>query len=164
MEKEEKEIFYNELYELDREDSDEVDTSNASVVLGQSRLSSHDSSFPTKSLHRSRFIHSSHQDHVLGRTVSAPLPRDSKVTRDEANPLETVSLSSFVSSKIQKQMGILSPDKVKQPANVDAVTKDPKQNGKRKRGKSSEPMPESQQIFNGLAFCTFAIITCPAYF
>ena len=150
MEKEAKEILFNELYQLD-EDSTEEDRSNASVILRQSTLS-----LPPKRVSARSpgniILHSSRREQSLLRTVSAPLPRLSTSSPRQANVVERSSFSSAVSSKLSQKAVIDTPIIAKKNADM-TQKKASKTTRKRKRGQSLELKPESQQVFNSLGFC-----------
>ena len=154
MEEKEKETLFDELYQLDEDDSGEEDQSDVSVILRQSRLalalprSKFSARAPTN-----RVIHSSRPEQSLLRTVSAPLPQPSVSNHRQANVVERSSFSSTASSKPSEQIVIDTPIMPKKTAGMTAQKEAPKTTGKRKRGQSLELKPESQQIFNGLAFC-----------
>ena len=151
MEKEAKETLFNELYQLDEEDSTEEDRSNASVILQQSRLS-----LPPKSVSARSpgniVLRSSRREQSLLRTVSAPLPRLSTSSPRQANVVERSSFSSAVSSSLSQKVIIDTPIIAKKNADM-TQKKASKTTRKRKRGQSLELKPESQQIFNSLGFC-----------
>ena len=151
MEKEAKETLFNELYQLDREDSSEEDRSNASVILRQSRLSPLPKNISAR-LPRNIVLHSSRPEQSLLRTVSAPLPRLSTSSPRQANVVERSSFSSAVSSTLSPKAIIDSPIIAKKIADM-TQKKASKTTRKRKRGQSLELKPESQQIFNSLGFC-----------
>lgn len=146
MEKETKEAFFDELYQLDNEDSGEEDQSNASVILPLPRS---DVSARTPS---NQIIHSSRSEQSLLRTVSAPLPQLSASSPCQANVVERSSFSPTPSSKPSEQVIIDTPIMAKRTASMTARKEASKTIGKRKRGQSLELKNESQQIFNGLAF------------
>ena len=146
MEEKEKEALFDELYRLD-EDSSEEDRSDASVILHESRLALHRSDVSARAP-RNDVLHSS-----LLRTVSAPLPQPSAPGYRHANVIESSSFSSTASSKASKQVIIDTPVVAKKTAAMTPWKGASKTPGKRKRGQSLELKPESQQIFNGLAFC-----------
>ena len=146
MEKEAKEVFFDELYQLDEEDSSEEDQSNASVILRQSRLA-----LPCTP--RNRVYQSSRLEQPLLRTVSAPLPPPSASSPHQASVVERSSFSSTVSSMPSDQVIIDTPILAKVSAGMTPQKGALKTTGKRKRGHSLEVKPESQQIFNNLAFC-----------
>lgn len=146
MEEKEKEAFFNELYQLDEEDSSQEDRSDFSVILHESIALSRSevaARAPTNGI-----IHSS----SLLRTVSAPLPQPSASGHRQPSLVERSSFSSTASPKSSEQVIIDTPIVAKQTAGMAAQKGALKTTGKRKRGKSLELKPESQQIFHGLAF------------
>ena len=125
MEKEKKEAFFHELYQLDDE-SEEEDLSDADAILRRSKST-------TKArANKNRLIRSSGPKHSLGRTIT--------------------SFSSIMARKAQKDEVLDTPHDGSQPSKAKGSAKD---NGKRKRGQSLALLPESQQIFKGLIFCTY---------
>lgn len=150
MEKEAKEAFFDELYQLDKEYSSEEDQSNASVILRQSRLARPEVSARTP---RNEVVHSSRPEQPLLRTVSAPLPHPLASSRRQTNKVERSSFSSTASFKQSEQVIIDTPIMANKTADVIAQKEASKTIGKRKRGQSLELKSESQQIFNGLGFC-----------
>ena len=152
MEKEAKEALFRELYQLDEEDSAEEDRSDASVILRESRLALSASDLSARTS-RNSVIHSSRPEQSLLRTVSAPLPQLSASSLRQANVVGKSPLSSTASSNPSEQVVIDTPIMAKRIASVTARKEASKAIGKRKRGQSLELKPESQQIFNGLAFC-----------
>ena len=153
MEKEAKETLFNELYQLDKEDSSEEDRSNASVILRQSRLSVVPKDVSARSP-RNLVLHSSRRQQSLLRTVSAPLPPLSTSSPRQANAVERSSFSSAVSSRVLQKAVVDTPITAKKIADM-TQKKASKTTRKRKRGQSLELKPESQQIFNSLGFCRF---------
>lgn len=149
MEEKEKEKLFDELYQLDEEDSGEEDQSNVSVILRQSRLAQSNILARTPNT----VIHSSRPEQSLLRTVSAPLPQLSASSHRQANVVERSSFSSTTSFKPSKQVIIDTPIMVKKVASMTPRKELPKPTGKRKRNQSLELKPESQRIFDGLAFC-----------
>ena len=151
MEKEAKEILFDELYQLDKEDSSEEDQSNASVILRQSKVTP--SSDVLARTRRNRVSHSSPPNQTLLRTVSAPLLQPSALSPPQTNVMERSSFSSTASLHPSEQVITDTPIMAKKSASVTAQKEVSKTFGKRKRGQSLELKPESQQIFKGLAFC-----------
>ena len=149
MEEKEKEKLFNELYQLDEEDSGEEDQSNISVILSQSRLVLPQSGVLPRTP-KNTVIHSSRPEPSLLRTVSAPLPQLSASSHRQANELERSSFSSTTSFKPSKQVIIDTPIMAKKVASLKESSKT---TGKRKRNQSLELKPESQRIFDRLAFC-----------
>lgn len=145
MDKEAKKAFFDELYQLDKEESSQEDQSNLSLILGQSRL--------PRSIPTTRLPHSLRPEQPLLRTVSAPLPQPSASSPRQPNAVEKSLYSPMVSSKPSDQIVIDTPIKTKNNPSMTAHKETSKTSGKRKRGQSLELKPESQQIFKGLAFC-----------
>ena len=152
MEKEEKEKFFDELFRLDQEDSGEEDQSNVGVILHQSRLAlpRPDVSATTPKTSSSYFPR---PDQSLLRTVSAPLPQLSASSSRQSHLAKETSFPPAVSPNSSAQVVFDTPMMGKKGSSMTAKTEAPKTTGKRKRGQSFETKPESQQIFNGLAFC-----------
>lgn len=150
MEKKEKEAFFDELYQLDEEDSGEEDQSNVSVILRQSRLAQTDVSARGP---RNRFVQPSRTEQPLLRTVSAPLPQPSASYHRQASVVERSSFSSTASLKPSQQVIIDTPMMAKKTVGNTASKEALRTTGKRKRGQSLQLQPESQRIFDRLAFC-----------
>ena len=144
MEKEAKEAFFRELYQLD-EDSSEEDRSNASVILRDSRPAPL-SSDVSASTGRDKVVHSSRQERSLLRDKSASNPCPAKV-------VDKPSFSSTASSKFSETVVLDTPIMTKKNTSMTARKGTSKAIGKRKRDRSIELKPESQQIFKGLGFC-----------
>ena len=153
MDQEAKEAFFDELYLLDEEDSSDEDQSNASVILRQSRLGPQFRSDVSERTPRNRVLVSSRPDQSLLRTVSAPLPQPPASSPRQDNVIHRSSFSSTSSLQPSEQVIIDTPIMAKKNASMTAQNGVSKTGGKRKRGQSLELKPESQQIFNGLAFC-----------
>lgn len=149
MEEKEKEAFFDELYQLDEEDSSEEDQSNVSIILRQSRLAQTDVSARGS---RNKVIHPSHPDQSLLRTVSAPLPQPSASNHCQSKMLERGTFTSTASSKPSQQVIIDTPVMAKKSVGMTALKEVSRTTGKRKRGQSLELKPESQRIFDRLAF------------
>ena len=152
MEKEAKEVIFRELYQLDEESSGEEDQSNISVILRQSRHPILASDVSARVL-RNGVIHSSRLQQSLSHTISAPLPQLSTSTPRQANVAKKSSFSSIASSRSSEQVIIETPIMAKKIASMQPQKVASKATGKRKRGQTLELKSESQQIFNGLAFC-----------
>lgn len=152
MEKEAKEVLFRELYQLDEESSGEEDQSNISVILRQSRHAILASDVSAR-IPRNSVIHSSRLQQSLSHTISAPLPQLLASSPHQAKVVERSSFSSTASLKSSEQVIIETPIRAKKVANMTAQRVASKATGKRKRGQTLELKSESQQIFNGLAFC-----------
>ena len=127
MEEKAKKAFFEELYQLDQDYSEE-DQSNAGVILRQSKPISS----PSKVL------------------TPDNLPQASSLPKVK---LLAKSSSPPESPKPSTQVIFDTPTIGKKAANMPAQKGPSKMIGKRKRGQSLEMKPESQQIFSGLAFC-----------
>lgn len=144
MDKETKETFFNELYQLDDSESEE-DRSDAVEKLRQSR----------SIMQRDRHVRCSHPDQPLERTVSAPLPLVSTPSKDGFDSSMKAPTSSVLSHTAKRDIFVDISGQRKQSRDV-AVLKDGfRVNGKRKRGQSLSLMPESQLIFKNSSFCTY---------
>lgn len=137
--------FFKELNELDESDDESEDTSKIDLILRQSKSPPHSlSKQPLRSCY------------PLARTSSAPLPNSSSHAPNEVHMIQDRPCPSpvpMVSSDLSFQVTV---DGHKMPnGGVTATSINPlsKSKGKRKRGQSLEPIPDSQQIFKGLAFC-----------
>ena len=146
MEKEKKEAFFSEIYRLD-DGSEEEDLSNADAIIRY-----RNSSFQARTK-KYPLIHPSRPSHSLGRTISTPLPWISTATSYPAGSASAnTSFSSNMTRKAQRDDLLDIPHDNNQPSKSKGGTK---VNGKRKRGQSLALMPDSQQIFKGLSFCTY---------
>ena len=159
MVEKEKETLFDELYRLDEEDSGEEDRSDAVVILRESRLAP--SSDVSARVPGNNLDHSPRPGQSFLRTVSAPLPQPSASNRWQADTVERSSFHSTVSFKPSDQVIIDTPIMDTKTSNANGQKDASKTIGKRKRGRSLELKPESQQIFNGLAFCECH--ACDAY-
>ena len=143
MDKETKETFFDELYKLDDSESEE-DCSNAEEILRQSR----------QITQRNRSVQRSLLDQPFGRTVSAPLPLVSTPSRDRVDNSVKAPIPSLLSHPAKRDRLVDTSRQNKRTHDV-TVRKDGfRVNHKRKRGQSLSLMPESQQIFKNLSFCT----------
>ena len=144
MDKETKEKFFNQLYKLDDDESEE-DRSNAEEILRQSR----------QITQRNRDVQRSRTDQPFGRTVSAPLPLVSTPSKDRVDNSVKAPVSSLLSHAAGRDRFVDTSRQNMQTHGV-TVRKDGfRANHKRKRGQSLSLMPESQQIFKDLSFCTY---------
>ena len=144
MDKETKETFFNELYQLDDSQSEE-DRSDAVEKLRQSR----------SIMQRSRRVRCSHPDQPLERTVSAPLPLVSTPSKDGVENSMKAPTSSVLSHTVKRDMFVEISGQEKQTHDVTVLKDGLRVNGKRKRGQSLSLLPESQQIFKNSSFCTY---------
>ena len=144
MEKETKETLFRELYQLDQEDTGEEDQSGVYEILRESRIKLSPSDVSAR-IPRDNIVHSLRPENSFLRTSTLSLHKSS--------PIKRSSFSSTVSLESLEQVIIDTPIMAKKIANMTAQKETSKATGKRKRGQSVELKPESQQIFNGLAFC-----------
>lgn len=141
--------LFTELHELDESDDESEDTSEIGLILQQSKILPR--SLPKK--HLSQPLRSCHP---LGRTTSAPLPNSSSHAPNEVLTFQNGPCTSPVPNVNPALDYQVTVDGSKMPnGGVVATSKKPlsKAKGKRKRGQSLETVPDSQQVFKGLAFC-----------
>lgn len=140
--------FFKDLHELDESDDESEDTSEIGLILQQSKI-------PPRSLPKTHLNSPLRSCYPLGRTTSAPLPKSSNAP-NEVNKIQDGPCRSpvpIVSPAIHCEANV---DGHKMPNGGVAQTSTKplfKAKGKRKRGQSLELIPDSQQIFKGLAFC-----------
>lgn len=146
-----KKAFFDELYKLDDESEGFEDTSNVQMVLANSKLPTPQRSFRG----RDRLITDvSHCNHLLGRTVSAPVGRASVSFPGSTAPVLVARKTADNPSSFQaaQEESMAGPKEQAGVSRKDAVTKVGR---KRKRGQSFNGLPDSQQIFKGLSFFFF---------
>ena len=144
MDKETKETFFNELYQLDDSQSEE-DYCDAVEKIRKSRSITQ----------RNRPVLCSHADQALERTVSAPLPLVSTPSKDGVDDSPKAPTSSVLSRTAKRDIFLDTSRQKKQTRDVTVLKDGFRVNGKRKRGQSLSLMPESQQIFKNSFFCTY---------
>ena len=125
----EKAAFFKELSELDNEDEGPEDTSGASELLASSRKEPR--------VIRSTVSTALHETPVLNRAILVPL---SKSHSPWSEHVSIVKETPYITRQPSTTARQLSAGKMKASK-------------KRKRGKSLELVPESQQVFRGLIFC-----------
>lgn len=149
--------FFNDLNELDESDDESEDKSGIDLILRHSKAPSR--SLPTQ--HPSQPLRLSCP---LGRTISAPLPNSSSHAPNEVNIIQDgpgPSPVPIINSALHNQVTV-DGHKMSDDGVVTASTKAlSKAKGKRKRGRSVEPVPESQQIFKGLTLCMTSTLVRP---
>ena len=172
----EKEKFFQDLYELDEQDDcEEINT--AALILRTSRkrtastivaVTPHAKDNVMRRAPRKGSVHT----HIT-RTISAPLPLvDSPICQEVECVRDSPAAIAPVAVDRQRQIALKLPIKNLRrttdggAAQAKEVIKMP---AKRKRGKLPQVLPESQQIFKGLQFCTSfavnlceAVLTCPS--
>lgn len=157
----EKEKFFEGLYELDEQDDyEEIDT--AALILRKSRkpiVETIVAVTPNATGGAIRRIPTkcSGHSHII-RTVSAPLPLiDSPVCRKVERVKDSPAVITSGAVDRRRQIGPKLPIKNlrRTTDGGTVVTKESiKMPAKRKREKFLRVLPESQQIFRGLQFCT----------
>jgi len=151
MEKEAKETLFRDLYQLDEEESEVEDSSNAVLTLKNSRTPPSTSLIQTRAPH-DKPNHSTRPTLSLQHMVSAPLPLNQLTTlAGLGRPNVSRSFQSTM-CPISPIRQVLDTSNSVSKAGVKGTSLIPR-TGKRKRGRSLEPKPESQQIFLGLSFC-----------
>ena len=151
-----KETFFNELYKLDESDKEE-DSREPAFWLTWREEASCDGNDPETSLPKHRLIHTSLVSQPLGRTISAPLPCP-KALPENVEVIEDTPVSSAMPRKetrARKRVNNAVPSILDAFPKSDPPKPGPIVRGKRKRGRSVEAMPKSQQIFQGLSFYFF---------
>ena len=159
----EKERFFQELYELDeRDDCDEINT--AALILRESRTRIADTvvavtPHATEGVIQRDSMNVSLPTHMT-RTFSAPLPLiDSPISREVECVRDSPAVIALAAVDRQRQLTSRVPIPIKTLRRTTdggtVVTKETmKIPAKRKRGKAVQVLPEAQQIFKGLRFCT----------
>lgn len=151
MEEEAKKALFREICKLDEEESEEEELSNASLILRRSKLAPSLSGIEAGTSRRES-VTSSRSNPLHKHTVSAPLSSQSTtlVGQHRPNPGQsfpsTLRVDSSMTRLIHTSIGVDESTHNRTGLSM------PK-HGKRKRGRSLEPRPESQQIFKGLSFC-----------
>ena len=148
-----KETFFEDLYELDEPDHSICDVDNLLSTLKACR--------PSKSrLHanRRRLIHTSRRTQSLRKTVSDPVAA-SPLPKAPLTHNGTESLFRTTFSIVSKAPTVDTPrlsfdTNVEIPIAIDHPKMPSSTIRKRKRGRSPVVLPEAQQIFKGLKFCT----------
>lgn len=152
-----KEAFFNELFQLDdKEENEPVDSYDVASLLRQckARDTSHVSPLPPSV--KGIFLRSIKASTPLARTTSAPLPSLKTPLPAQVDivyqtpPVATTTLRRALES-IGRITSGPRPNGSRQGA--DGSVEMPKAIKKRKRGRSLDMMPDSQQIFKGLGFC-----------
>ena len=167
MNKEEKKLLFDELYRLDDESDGAEEKSNVSDILAQSRL--------TASRKRKSRVTSGFQNNqALFRTVSAPIGRSNFSFPGSSVPCHpthnTTDISCTETTKLTgKEEYLCHPTPKAANTSNFQITLERKpletseqtslsmagKGKKRKRGKSFDALPDSQQIFKGLSFYFF---------
>ena len=147
MEEASKRSLFRELYQLDDEEIQEEDSSNADAFLIGCRPIALKTTDVAGASHRK----SKHSKKSFQGTVSTSLSKSQTPILSRANPLKNSSFSPASSSPI-----ILRKSKeAKMPDASRTATKLAKSDKKRKREQPLEMKPLSRQHFRGLSFCVF---------
>ena len=152
-----KEAFFNQLYSVNESDNGSEDINEAAMMLKTSHklYSTAGPELLAQLCSSPRFTGVPELLSRLERTVSDPTPKPTTphhgdITVVEETPVPSVlcinpnGLSQSFDSTSLVSIGIAKM----------AATKSARTSGKRKRAQSLELLPESQQIFRGLSFCT----------
>ncbi len=150
MEEKAKKTMFRELYELDDEESEEEDSSNASLILKRCKITPSSPRVETGTS-RDRVNRSPRSIPSFKHAVSAPLLSLLTTPASQGCPNASQSFPSTLHFETPMQQAVDTSNSVTKPGHT-RTTLTPN-NGKRKRGRSLEPKPASQQIFKGLSFC-----------
>ncbi len=152
--------FFNQLYGLDRADTDTQETCETALLLKRSRNSAsgrNTLTTPAPARIPKRILGLMvHASPGLLRTLSEPSPRDN-LHNSPSEDVQVVKETPLFKRKHQvspRNLAITSsppPDRKKSST----PTGHPAMPGKRKRGRSLQIVPSSQQIFKGLSFYFF---------
>jgi len=154
-----KEAFFNDLYKLDDEEITDEGENEIALVLKTSKKTAVIAITPEQ-----RATVDARLPTSMGRTMSSPVslvrPRGpSRLDSDDVidRVKETPIASASVRLPSSKQTTVYPKLSRGESASTARQTKPASKAGKkRKRGQSLEPLPESQQIFRGKAFCKFS--------
>lgn len=150
-----KETFFKELFELDEPDTFDGDVDGLLTTLRANRPPQRHGHL-SQSSSRRRSVHTSRPIQPFRRVVSAPLSTDSpKVSPiDPLHEVKDTRGATMLRSRAD-EVSRLQPGTPVGPRSTRAVTKmSAATNKKRKRARSLEILPEAQQIFRGLRFCS----------
>lgn len=154
LEKETKKAFFDELYQLDDVSDGAEETSTISLILAQSKVTASTSTVDSRGAKR-RITDDLRFNPPLNRTLSNP---HAQVSDSTSGMIPSAKKPQLVALDIDEPSASAffkeqTPNVTSKQANHNVVGKARRQAGKRKRGQSFNTMPESQQIFKGLAFC-----------
>lgn len=128
--------FFKELFQLDEDEDETEDPNDAAVILRQFNI-------PCKPPHRE-------ERSFLGPRIKPRIPTPPPV--EVSSPVKSPPVHVPVPSVRSTPLKMVPPAK-----------RLSKSKGKRKRGECLELLPDSQQIFKGLAFCMIAQETKGAF-
>jgi len=155
----EKKDFFDELYELDQAEEDSEEINAAALILRRSRKAVSKTNVAVTPHPRDDVLKqgqiSAPPPNYITRTVSAPLPL---VHTPLSRNVEFVKDTPAAIVKTTVHQGAASSQESKAEFSRNTLggkpTEPSKMPAKRKRGKSLQLVPQSQQIFRGLQFCT----------
>lgn len=127
--------FFTELFGLDEDEDETEDPEDAAVIMRQFKA-------PCKPHNNSE--------------EAAPLERTTSAAVSNASSQAASSSIKSPSELVRVPSAIENPSSFRPVEVVKPAKAAPKRKGKRKRGQSPELIPDSQQIFKGLAFCMIA--------
>ena len=156
-----KEAFFNDLYNLDEEETTDEEENDVALELKTSKKKPVTAITPEQ-----RATVGARLPTAMGRTMSSPVPltRASRAHSDDVVDRVKETPIALVPARPQSSKQTTPPPKTARVQTAKQSDPAPKAGKKRKRGKSLEPLPESQQIFKGKAFCEFSIDTsCSLY-
>lgn len=157
----EKEIYFEELFDLD-----EPDCSSGGVndILNELEASRPSKPLFSSSQNKRRPSHIPRPLRHLGRTVSAPINGTSPLRATSTEVLHEVQESRTKRAGLSVSIDSIN-HQARQPSTPDKGSKKSSEpfkmsiaaGRKRKRGKSLDVLPEAQQIFKGLRFCMLCL-------
>lgn len=155
-----KEAFFNDLYKLDDEEPTDEGENEIALVLKTSKKTAISAITPEQ-----RAAVDARLPTSMARTMSSPVPLvrprgSSRLDSDDVIDCvkETPVASASARLPSSKQTTVNPKLSGGESASTAKQTKPASKAGrKRKRGQSLEPLPESQQIFRGKAFCKFSM-------
>lgn len=152
-----KQAFFQELFQLDDEtDEERVDRYDVASILRQCKARATSHVPPLLPSAKDIFLRSTKASTPLARTTSAPLPGlKTPLTAQVDIVYETPPVATPILPKASELIGRTTSGAGLNGSRqrADGASGMPKANKKRKRGRSLDVMPESQQIFKGLGFC-----------
>ena len=157
MEKAAKEKLFLELHQLDDEESETEDSSNANLILSRSKPLE-----PSVRLESGRIQPASSistcLDRPIGCTVSAPRSKQPTAPGKQAGNIpRSIGVSANINPASHQHQEVRDLGRVRKAIPTTDPKSMTKSSGKRKRGESLEMKPEAQQIFKGLSFCVLYV-------
>ena len=153
MEKAAKEKLFLELHQLDDEESETEDSSNANLILSKNKPLE-----PSVSLEKGRIQPASSittcLDRPIGHTVSAPLSKQPTAPGKQAGDIPRGTETSVnIPPNSHRHQEVKNLGRIRKAVSTTDPKSMTKSSGKRKRGESHEMKPEALQIFKGSSFC-----------